>query len=339
MDIKAQIKPRIDLYDRNELKDVLPLRTPYIIYIDPCDTCNFHCKFCPSGDTELMKNTKGRGHGPMDYELYKSLIDGICKFEDKVKVIRLYKDGEPLLNPRFADMVRYAKESGCCERVDTTTNASLLTPELSLSIIEAGLDRINISVEGVDEEQYRDFSRHNINYDSFVKNIEFFYEHRKQCEMNIKINGDILTEEQEKHFFKTFGNITDGIFVEHIIDYWPKFKQDKVDVNEEVGLLGNEIKEVSVCPYVFYEMVINSNGSYSLCRFDWNHSMTIDDKLPGSKTPKSVWNSSMLWDFQCMFLRGERISRAYLLCSRCGLLKQGMPEDLDEFAELLLDKM
>ena len=24
-----------------------------------------------------------------------------------------------------------------------------------------------------------------------------------------------------------------------------------------------------VCPYVFYEMCINSNGTYSLCRFDW----------------------------------------------------------------------
>lgn len=339
MNMKAQIKPRIDLYDPNELKDALPLRTPYVIYIDPCDTCNFHCKFCPSGDRSLLKSTNGRGHGAMDFALFKKLIDGICEFKDKIKVIRLYKDGEPLLNPRFSDMVRYAKDSGCCERVDTTTNASLLSPELSLKIIEAGLDRINISVEGVNEAQYADFSGYKIDYELFIKNISFFYEHRKQCEMNIKINGDILTDEQKEHFYHMFGNMTDGIFIEHIIDYWPKFKQEKVEVNESVGLLGTEIKEVSVCPYVFYEMAINSDGTYSLCRFDWNHSMLMGRELGEYKSPKRVWDSALLWEFQNMFLRGERISKAYLLCSKCGLLKQGVPEDIDKFAELLLEKM
>ena len=153
--MKAKHIPRIDIHDRLELKEALPLRTPYVIYIDPCDTCNFRCKFCPSGNLELMKKTKGRGHGPMDFEVYKRIIDSLGDFPDKVRVVRLYKEGEPLLNPRFADMVRYAKESGHCLRVDTTTNASLLTPEKSLEIIDAGLDRLNISVEGVNAEQYR----------------------------------------------------------------------------------------------------------------------------------------------------------------------------------------
>ena len=77
---------------------------------------------------------------------YKKIIDDICKFEKPIKVLRLYKDGEPLLNPHFADMIRYAKEKKCAERIDTTTNASLLNPKISLEIIEAGLDRINISI-------------------------------------------------------------------------------------------------------------------------------------------------------------------------------------------------
>ena len=334
--MKAKIKPRIDIYDRNELKDVIPLRTPYVIYIDPCDKCNFQCKFCPTGDHELMKATAGRGHGMMDFARYKELIDGICDFEDKVKVIRLYKDGEPLLHPQFADMVRYAKQSGCCERVDTTTNASLLTPELSLDLIDAGLDRINISVEGINSEQYADFSRYKMDYEKFVENIAFFYEHRKQCEMNIKINGDILTEEQTQQFFDLFGDITDGINVEHAIDYWPTFIQDKVEINEEVGILGNEAREVKVCPYIFYEMVINSDGTYSMCRFDWKRCLILGRELGLYKSPKKVWDSIQLWTMQQKFLRGERTWRPF--CAQCGELKQGMPEDLDEFAEELLDR-
>ena len=36
--MKAKQIPRIDIHDRMELKNALPLRTPYVIYIDPSDT-------------------------------------------------------------------------------------------------------------------------------------------------------------------------------------------------------------------------------------------------------------------------------------------------------------
>ena len=58
-----------------------------------------------------MKKTPGRGHGPMDMTLYKEIIDSLSEFEDPIRVIRLYKEGDPLLNSHFAEMVRYAKAS------------------------------------------------------------------------------------------------------------------------------------------------------------------------------------------------------------------------------------
>lgn len=334
--MRAMIKPRLDLFDRLELKEAIPLITPYVVYIDPCDRCNFRCKFCPTGDRELMKKTFGRNHGPMEFSKYRELIDGIGEFEGKVKVIRLYKDGEPLLNPRLPEMIRYAKESGCCERVDTTTNGSLLRPELSLRLIEAGLDRINISVEGINAGQYADFSGYGLDYDRFVENIAFFYEHRQQCEMNVKINGDNLTDEQTADFFKTFGDITDGIFVEHAIDYWPTFKQEKVEINQEVGILGHKAREVMVCPYIFYEMAINSDGTFSLCRFDWKRTLILGRELGAYVSPKKVWDSILLWGLQQKFLRLERDGIYY--CAKCGEMKQGVTEDLDEFAQELLEK-
>lgn len=337
--MKARQIPRIDVYDRIELKNALPLRTPYVIYIDPCDTCNFRCKFCPSGNLDLMKKTKGRGHGPMDFEVYKSIIDRLDEFQDPIRVVRLYKEGEPLVNPRFADMVRYAKASKNVLRVDTTTNASLLTPKRSLEIIDAGLDRLNISIEGVNAKQYEEFSGYKLDYQKFVENIAFFYEHKGNCEMNIKINGDILTPKQEEEFYHTFGNITDGISVERTIEYWPKYNDMKVEFDETVSLLGGKSKEVQVCPYVFYEMCINSNGSYSLCRFDWNHAMILDQHVSYPATPKKIWDSITLWNFQQQFLKKQRKMMTVLSCPKCGILKQGVPEDLDEFAEEILEEM
>lgn len=337
--MKAKYIPRIDIHDRYELKEALPLRTPYVIHIDPSDTCNFRCKFCPSGNAELMKKTKGRGHGPMDLATFRRIIDELAEFEDPIRVIRLYKEGEPLVNPHLAEMVAYAKASPRVLKVDTTTNASLLTHERSLALIEAGLDRLNISVEGMNAEQYLDFSGHAMDFEAFTEQIRFFYDHRQQCQVNIKINGDILTPEQEQAFYDTFGDIADGISVERTIEYWPKFDDMKVDYDEGVSLLGGQSGEVSICPYVFYEMCINSDASFSLCRFDWNHAMLLDHHVPAPATPKKIWDSIVLWNFQQSFLRKERKLLTVLSCPKCGILKQGVPEDLDRFAEEILDNM
>lgn len=333
--MKAKIKPRIDLENRTKLETVIPLRTPFIINIDPSDRCNFQCKFCPTGDRMLMEKTQGRNHGSMDFGLYKKIINDICEFEDKVKVIRLYKDGEPLLNPFFADMVGYAKDSGCCDRVDTTTNASLLTPEKSREIINAGLDRINISIEGVNNIQYKEFSGYDLDFEELVENIRFFYEHRRQCEMIVKTNGDTLSEEQKQQFYDIFGDIADGIYIESIMSCWAGFELKDVKVNENVGIYQQQIKGVEVCPYVFYSFAINSDGTASTCFLDWSRKMLIGD----AKTEKvtDIWNGKKLYEYQKEFLDMNRAK--FDSCRECGQLTHGMPDNIDNFAPELRERI
>ena len=330
--MKAEFKPRIDLKNRTKLEEVIPLDTPFVLFIDPCDVCNFQCKFCPTGDRELIKTIPGRGHGNMEWSVYTRIIDSLAEFPQKVKVIRLYKDGEPLLNPRFADMVDYAKKSGFCDRVDTTTNASLLTPERSDAIIAAGLDRINISIEGVTDEKYSEFSKCDMKYTDILENVRYFYEHKTSTEMIVKINGDILTESERQKFLDDFGDITDGIFIESIMDCWPTFEIEKVNVNRERGIYGQQIKEVMVCPYVFYSIAINSDGTVSLCFLDWSRKLIIGNVNDASIV--ELWNCKKMQDYRCMFLKKQR--KDHPVCSVCGQMSQGQPDDIDEFADALL---
>ena len=116
-------------------------------------------------------------------------------------------------------------------------------------------------------------------------------------------------------------------------EYTPLFS----DFNS--AMLGGKSGEVQVCPYVFYEMCINSDATYSLCRFDWNHAMILDNHVSAPATPKKIWDSIVLWNFQQQFLRKERKLMTVMSCPKCGILKQGVPEDLDEFAEEILDEM
>lgn len=332
--MKAEFKPRIDLKNRTKLETVIPLNTPFIIFIDPSDVCNFQCKFCPTGNRELMKKTPDRNYGVLDFELYKKIIDDLKLFPDKIKVIRLYKDGEPLINPHFVDMVKYAKQSSKVDRVDTTTNAALLTKEISDGIIDAGLDRINISIEGVSDEQYKDFSRADVCYDDLVENVRYLYEHKTNLEMIVKINGDILTSEEKNKFLSDFGDITDGIYIESIMDCWPEFEQTKVEVNKERGIYGQELKEVQVCPYVFYSFAVNSSGSVSVCFLDWQRKLMIGDVRKQSLV--ELWNSEQMNGYRRAFLAGKRSMCE--VCKDCGQLRGGMPDNIDPYKEELLKK-
>lgn len=332
--MKSKIKPRIDLENRTKLETVIPLSVPFVIFVDPSDLCNFRCKFCPTGDTELMKKV-GRSLKVMDFELYQKIIDDICEFEKPIKVLRLYKDGEPLLNPRFAEMIRYAKEKKCSERIDTTTNASLLNPKINLEIIEAGLDRINVSIEGVNEKQYLEFSNYKIDFNKLVGNIRHFYENRKNCEMIIKINGDTISDDDKKKFYEIFGDISDGVYIENIMSCWPEFKLKGIEVNQEFGIYGQKIKKVQVCPYVFYSFSINSDGLASACFLDWSRKLIIGDAK--RESVKDIWRGSKLLNYQKMFLKKER--KNHSICGDCGQMTHGLPDDIDAYAEMLLERL
>lgn len=332
--MKAEIKPRIELENRTKLEEVFPLDTPFLIFLDPSDLCNFQCKFCPSGDKALLKKVKRRP-GLMDFELYRKIIDDLCTFEKPIKVLRLYKDGEPLLNPRFPEMVRYARERGCALQVDTTTNASLLNPQLNLELIDAGLDRIHISLNGLSDESYRQFTGRKVNFNKLVENIAHFYEHRKNCLVCIKIVGDNLTQEEKDRFFDIFGNIADRIFIEHIAPCWPTFEMKEAIPNPTVGIYGQEIREVMVCPYIFYSLSINSDGKVSLCFLDWSRKLIIGDL--NTQSLKSIWNGKTLLNYRKMHLLKKR--KDHPLCGICGQLSHGLPDNIDPFAEILIKRI
>ena len=48
--MKAQIKPRINQEGRTRLEEVIPLETPFVLFVDPSSACNFRCKFCQNYD-------------------------------------------------------------------------------------------------------------------------------------------------------------------------------------------------------------------------------------------------------------------------------------------------
>src|SRR5688572_26608572 len=172
--MKAQLKPRINLEGRTALETVIPLSTPFVVFVDPASSCNFKCTFCPTGHRNMIAET-GRFQGVMKLDVFQKVIDDLGAFDKPIKVLRMYKDGEPFLNKRLADMVAYARRSGHIEYIDTTTNGTLISPERVGPVLEAGIDKINISVDGMDTAGYVRFTGFRFDFDAFVENVKWLY--------------------------------------------------------------------------------------------------------------------------------------------------------------------
>lgn len=332
--MKAKYEPRIDLDNRTALETVIPLSSPFVLFVDPSDACNFKCRFCPTSDRDLMKSVQ-RPWRQMPLEIFKKIVVDMKQFKQKVRVLRLYKDGEPLLNKNLAEMVSYAKKMDVSDKIDMTTNAALLTRDKGLALVEAGLDRINISIYGVSDKNYADFSGVKIEFAKILENVKSFYDIRGECEMLVKINGDSLSEEEKKLFLEEFGDHTDKIYVESIMSCWPNFKLRGVEVNTSQGIYGQKLQELNVCPYPFYSMAINSDGVVSVCFLDWSRKLTIGDVRVESLI--DIWAGEAMKSYQKMFLEGHR--KNHPICGDCGQMTHGNADNLDEYREKILEKL
>lgn len=333
--MKAKIKPRINLDDRTPLETVIPLSVPFILFVDPSSACNFKCAFCPTGNKKLIKDT-GRWQGQMDFGLYKKIIDDLKEFDKPLKVLRLYKEGEPFLNKHFTEMIRYAKESGSVQYIDTTTNGYLLEPERVKEVIDAGLDKINISVDGMSGWQFLKFTGVKVNFEKYVENIRHLYKVKGNCEISIKIVGDFLSEEDKQLFYDTFGDYADRIFIENVAPCWPEFdveEQLKVEITR--GIYNQEIQQVNTCPYIFYSMSVNAGGTVSLCFLDWAHRLLIGDVRKESL--KKIWHGEKLFQHQLEQLRGEKNKNS--VCSKCSQLTHCLPDNIDPYVDVLMERL
>ena len=150
----STVKPRVYHQKKQPLQDVLPLDTPFSVHIDVCSLCNFTCTFCFQNDKKGMKES-GVDWGMMDLSTFKSCVDDLKKFPRKIKKIKIGNHGEPTMHPNLPEMIAYARQSNVADLIEIFTNGSKLNPKLNQALVDAGLQRMNISVEGLTAESYK----------------------------------------------------------------------------------------------------------------------------------------------------------------------------------------
>ena len=170
---------------------------PDRVYVESTNVCNLDCIMCPTG---LHIDTRPKGY--MEWDLYTQIIDEIAPFAEAVV---LHSWGEPLLHQRILDMIRYAKERDVF--VETSTNATLLDEETARKLIDSGLDRVYLSMDGLTKETYEKV-RVKGHFETVRGNIERFLDLKHELGSRIEADIQIVrlseTDAEVDEFVKTW---------------------------------------------------------------------------------------------------------------------------------------
>ena len=165
--MKAKLEPRINLQGRTPLETVIPLATPFIVFVDPASACNFKCTFCPTGHHDLIAET-GRFQGAMKFELFQKIIDDLAELDRPLKVLRLYKDGEPFLTgglPIWSPTPSVGPRRLCGHHHQRLFDLA----GAHGALLAAEFDKINISVDGMTADTFRKFTGFQFDFDASLK--------------------------------------------------------------------------------------------------------------------------------------------------------------------------
>ncbi|MFK5893975.1 MAG: radical SAM/SPASM domain-containing protein [Pseudomonadota bacterium] len=346
-DNSAKIQPRIYSAVKVSLEDRVPLATPFSVHIDISSLCNYKCSFCFQADHKAIKSV-GLKRGKMTLELFKKIVDDLGEFDEKIKKIKIGNHGEPTLHHELADMIAYAREKDVADIIEVFTNGSKLTPELNEALVKAGLQRINISIEGLTDERYLQVAGIKQDVSNIIEGVRHLYSIKDELQIYVKIadrtsaleKGNstvfVLNEQERQQFFDTYSDICDEIFIEKIVPQWAETQADKQNEVEETGMYSQQIKKYKeICPFTFMYLHINCDGTVSPCTLDWPRKVVIGNV--NEESAKEIWNGDSLRQLRVAMLKGARDKINF--CNNCSAPMVCVDEDLDPYKEKVLVAM
>lgn len=324
-------------YDNNRqvLGKIYPLETPFTVILDASEACNFRCNYCfRSSDISEAWGDYAPKKNNMNWDTFVRAVDQIMQFPDQVKMISLSNHGEPLCNRKLPDMVRYIKAQGFTGRVSIHTNASMLDREYALDLADSGIDKLVVSLQGLDAATYKEVCGIKIDFEQFCNNIKLLYENKKSnTVINVKIM-DIAVGDRKEEFYKLFSPIADTVFIEKMVPIW-KNVGNEVRPDTMMNKYGSEFPYQECCPLIFNTLVVTPDGDVYPCT-----QITSKECLGNisTKTLVDMWNSSERREL----LQRQLTLNAPETCNGCYIRQNSIftKEDMiDEYREEILGRM
>ncbi len=178
-----------------------PLRD---LRISVTDKCNFRCRYCMPEEI----------FGP-DYPFLSQ--EKLLTFEEMTRLVRIFTTlgvkkvritgGEPLLRRELPTLIKMIRQLGV-DDIAMTTNGSLL-PQFARSLKEAGLNRVTVSLDSLDDDRFGYLNGRGVKVSQILAGIEAAEEAGLKIKINMVVqkgvnDSDILSMAR---YFKKRGHI------------------------------------------------------------------------------------------------------------------------------------
>ena len=146
---RRRLAPNLEYWlDEREGEIILRPRLPDVrkLYIEPTTGCNLHCRTC-------IRNIWGDPEAKMTMDTFRRIMDSLEGLPDLSRVV-FTGFGEPLSHPNILEMIEAVRRRDLA--VSVGSNGLLLKPKMAQELVQLGVDRLVVSVDGVRPETYAD---------------------------------------------------------------------------------------------------------------------------------------------------------------------------------------
>ena len=228
-----------NLYNRFRLRRIFlnndSLALPRKMTLELTNRCNLKCIMCPH---PKMKNLKVKD---MDFEVFKKIVDEVCRFGDKKTDFTPVGLGEPLMYVQLPEAIDYIKLKCPDASIHINTNGTLLNEENAKMLCKSlgGEDSILISLNGSTRDVYEDLMGKD-KFDQVVNNIKDFLMTREKIGKGPKVTLQLLEvkkTESEIEKFKAVWNPllgkNDTIFIRPLLNWGGTVDIKDIQVREK----------------------------------------------------------------------------------------------------------
>lgn len=269
---------------------------PLMVEIGVNSDCNLQCKMCARNFDKGMNNK----HINMPLELIDKIVEQGKAFS--LPAVLVGQDSECLLHPEIKKIVRRIKEMDPLD-LFFITNGTLLDKDMSRFLVEAEVDRLQISVDAATEETYKkirggSLARLEQNIYDFLEIRDAMGKDRPFLRLSFCKQEDNIAEEKE--FIDKWHNVAD------MVDF-----QEYLDLSHVLEPIEQEYREYH-CPDPFQRVVIDYMGNmYGCCCVGYNRYFCLGNLKDVSIL--EAWNSPKMNTLRESF-RKQELNKVCLNC-------------------------
>ena len=249
-----------------------------------------------------------RSVGFMQPAVFEKIITEISPYAELVYLIG---EGEPLLNKYFIDYLSELKKRKIF--AGTSTNAMLLTAEISEKLLLNDISYIIFPLDGITKKTYEAI-RVNADFDVVLENIRQFLLLKQRLKKKTFVQLQMISMEKNMEDVKHFSdfikkldahNQVNDIRIKPVIDFSMKNKDRE----------GEALRLQDACFLLWRNMFISHDGIPFVCCQDTNGAIPIGDFK--KECLEEIWNSPKMRSFRKLHVQGERGKSS--LCVNCDL--------------------